>query len=283
VPWTPTVNESVPVLVLPWALVAACPFKELALLDLLWSIAASCALPELCALSLKEASLAAPFDSVALPLTEVLPLNALCWLSLVPPFEASGDGLVELLEASGVLLDELVKDKLLFGLLSELVDEGLLTELLELLEVLLLSSVAPWADWADGDWLSWEEVLRPAWSFSKTLLLESAVELRLLFGLSVSAALVEASLVELSCEDWLDWPLRLLSELAPWLGLMLVSVALWPERDELELLLDEGDWLSVEIEDLLPETEASPLVPLAALSDWAACEAALSDCVEPFG
>lgn len=91
----------------------------------------------------------------ALPLRELLPLNELCCLSLVPPLEASGDELLELLEeASGVLLlDEFVEDKLLLGLLSELVDDGLLTELLE---VLLLSSLAPCADdvEADGDWLS---------------------------------------------------------------------------------------------------------------------------------
>lgn len=145
-------------------------------------------------LPLKEESLAAPFDSDALPLSE------LCGLSLLAPFEASGDELLELLdEASGVLLDEFVEDKL-----SELVDDGLLTELLELL---LLSSVAPWAeDEEDGNVLSAEEdVLRPAWSFSnKRLLLESEVELRLLFGFSLSEALLEASLDELSCEDWLD-------------------------------------------------------------------------------
>jgi hypothetical protein len=85
-------------------------------------------------------------------------------LSLVPPLEASGDELLELLEeASGVLLgDEFVEDKLLLGLLSELVDEGLLTELLEVL--LLFSSLAPCAVEVeeDGDWLSAEEVLRPA-------------------------------------------------------------------------------------------------------------------------
>jgi hypothetical protein len=44
-------------------------------------------------------------------------------------------------------------------------------------------------------------------------------------------------------------------------------VLLWPESEELELLLEEGDWLSVENDDLLPESDASPLVPLAALSD----------------
>lgn len=127
-------------------------------------------LPELCELPLNEASLAAPFDSDALPLAaelplnEPLPLNELCCLSLVPPLEASGDELLELLEeASGVLLgDEFVEDKLLLGLLSELVDEGLLTELLEVL--LLFSSLAPCAVEVeeDGDWLSAEEVLRPA-------------------------------------------------------------------------------------------------------------------------
>jgi len=75
----------------------------------------------------------------------------------VPPFEAFGDWLLELLEeASGVLLDEFVEDKLLAGLLSELVDDGLLTELL------LLSSLAPWAEEDEGDWLSCEAVLRPA-------------------------------------------------------------------------------------------------------------------------
>jgi len=76
------------------------------------------------------------------------------------------------------------------------------------------------------------------------VLLESEVELRLLFGLSVSD-----NFDELSLEDSLDWPLKLLLELAPWLELLLGSEALCPQREELELLLEDGDWLSVELLD----------------------------------